>query len=63
MLHVFTSGSDPSCSGFTVGPIGGIIGAWTCFLRNVIHLAARDNYRVVVRDGDEIAIGRAKSKS
>jgi hypothetical protein len=27
------------------------------FLRKVIHSAARDNYRVVVRDGDEIEIG------
>jgi hypothetical protein len=27
------------------------------FLRKVIHPAARDNYRVVVRDGDEIEIG------
>jgi hypothetical protein len=27
------------------------------FLRKVIHPQAHDNYRVVVRDGDEIEIG------
>jgi hypothetical protein len=27
------------------------------FLRKVIHPAATDNYRVVVRDGEEIEIG------
>jgi hypothetical protein len=31
-----------------------LIGAW---MRKVIHPAARDNYRVVVRDGDDIETG------
>jgi len=48
----------PSCSGFTIGQIGGIMGCMDLFFHKVIHPQARDNYRVLFKDdGVEIEVG------